>query len=39
VGSSKALLIDTGDVADPKLMLLAQTVIALLPAQTSQTAN
>jgi len=35
----KALLIDTGDVADPKLMLLAQTVIALLPAQTSQTAN
>ncbi|MGA2922984.1 MAG: MBL fold metallo-hydrolase [Candidatus Sulfotelmatobacter sp.] len=33
VGSSKALLIDTGDVADPKLMPLAQTVVALLPAQ------
>jgi glyoxylase-like metal-dependent hydrolase (beta-lactamase superfamily II) len=33
VGPSKALLIDTGDVADPKLMPLAQTVVALLPAQ------
>lgn len=33
VGSSKALLIDTGDVADPKLIQLAQTVVALLPAQ------
>lgn len=31
VGSSRALLIDTGDVADPKLMPLAQTVMALLP--------
>jgi hydroxyacylglutathione hydrolase len=31
VGSSKALLIDTGDVADPKLMPLAQTVLGLLP--------
>lgn len=33
VGSTKALLIDTGDVADPKQMPLAQTVLALLPAQ------
>jgi hydroxyacylglutathione hydrolase len=33
VGSTKALLIDTGDVADPKQMPLAQTVMALLPAQ------
>jgi hydroxyacylglutathione hydrolase len=32
VGSSRALLIDTGDVADPKQMPLAQTVMALLPA-------
>jgi hydroxyacylglutathione hydrolase len=32
VGSTKALLIDTGDVADPKQMPLAQTVMALLPA-------
>jgi hydroxyacylglutathione hydrolase len=31
VGSNKALLIDTGDVADPKQMPLAQTVMALLP--------
>ena len=31
VGSGKALLIDTGDVADPKLMPLAQTVMDLLP--------
>jgi hydroxyacylglutathione hydrolase len=31
LGSSKALLIDTGDVADPKLMPLAQTVVGLLP--------
>jgi hydroxyacylglutathione hydrolase len=31
VGSTKALLIDTGDVADPKQMPLAQTVMALLP--------
>ena len=31
VGSSKALLIDTGDVADPKQMPLAQTVLDLLP--------
>jgi hydroxyacylglutathione hydrolase len=31
VGSAKALLIDTGDVADQKLMPLAQTVADLLP--------
>jgi hydroxyacylglutathione hydrolase len=31
VGSNKALLIDTGDVADRKQMPLAQTVMALLP--------
>jgi hydroxyacylglutathione hydrolase len=31
VGSTKALLIDTGDVADPKQMPLAQTVLAILP--------
>jgi hydroxyacylglutathione hydrolase len=36
VGSSKALLIDSGDVADPRQMPLAQTVMALLPA-SSQT--
>ena len=31
IGSTKALLIDTGDVADPKQMPLAPTVMALLP--------
>jgi hydroxyacylglutathione hydrolase len=31
VGSTRALLIDTGDVADPKQMPVAQTVLALLP--------
>lgn len=31
IGSEKALLIDTGDVADPKLMPLAKTVMGLLP--------
>jgi glyoxylase-like metal-dependent hydrolase (beta-lactamase superfamily II) len=31
VGRDKALLIDTGDVADPKLMPLAATVMGLLP--------
>ncbi len=31
VGSTKALLIDTGDVADSKQMPLAQTVMGLLP--------
>ncbi|GAA0715172.1 MBL fold metallo-hydrolase [Dokdonella soli] len=30
VGSGKALLIDTGDVSDPKTMPLAQTVLSLL---------
>ena len=31
IGSQKALLIDTGDVADPKQMPLAETVLRLLP--------
>lgn len=31
LGDKEALLIDTGDVADPKLMPLAQTVLGLLP--------
>jgi hydroxyacylglutathione hydrolase len=31
VGSTRALLIDTGDVADPAQMPLAQTVMRLLP--------
>jgi hydroxyacylglutathione hydrolase len=31
IGTTKALLIDTGDVADPKLMPLAETVMHLLP--------
>src|SRR4051812_32888557 len=31
IGSSKALLIDTGDVEDPKRMPLADTVMGLLP--------
>jgi glyoxylase-like metal-dependent hydrolase (beta-lactamase superfamily II) len=31
VGSKRALLIDTGDVADPNQMPLAKTVLALLP--------
>jgi hydroxyacylglutathione hydrolase len=31
VGSSKALLIDTGDVSDPKQMPLAETVLSLIP--------
>jgi hydroxyacylglutathione hydrolase len=31
IGSQKALLIDTGDVADPKLMPLADTVLRLIP--------
>jgi glyoxylase-like metal-dependent hydrolase (beta-lactamase superfamily II) len=31
IGSDRALLIDTGDVADPKLMPLAKTVMQLLP--------
>lgn len=32
IGSQKALLIDTGDVADPKQMPLAMAVMGLLPA-------
>ena len=32
IGSQKALLIDTGDVADAKIMPLADTVFRLLPA-------
>ena len=31
LGDRQALLIDTGDVADPKLMPLADTVLSLLP--------
>ncbi len=33
VGATRAVLIDTGDVADPKLMPLAETVIHLLPGE------
>jgi len=33
VGSAKALLIDTGDVADPKAIPLADTVLSLLPGE------
>jgi hydroxyacylglutathione hydrolase len=32
IGSAKALLIDTGDIADPNQMPLAKTVMQLLPA-------
>jgi hydroxyacylglutathione hydrolase len=35
IGSRKALLIDTGDVADPNQMPLAKTVISLLPGDAS----
>jgi hydroxyacylglutathione hydrolase len=35
IGSRKALLIDTGDVADPKQMPLAETVMSLLPGDAS----
>jgi hydroxyacylglutathione hydrolase len=35
IGSKKALLIDTGDVADPNRMPLAKTVMQLLPAEGS----
>ncbi|MGC1457124.1 MAG: MBL fold metallo-hydrolase [Steroidobacteraceae bacterium] len=31
IGAKRALLIDTGDVADPTMMPLAQTVVGLLP--------
>ena len=33
IGSQKALLIDTGAVADPKKMPLAQTVLSILPSK------
>ena len=33
IGRQRALLIDTGDVADPKLMPLASTVLGLLPGE------
>lgn len=36
IGSEKALLIDTGDVADAKQMPLASTVMQLLPSYGSQ---
>jgi hydroxyacylglutathione hydrolase len=35
IGSTRALLIDTGDVADPNKMPLAKTVLALLPGSGS----
>ncbi|MGB7330738.1 MAG: MBL fold metallo-hydrolase [Terriglobales bacterium] len=35
IGSTKALLIDTGDVADPNQMPLAKTVMNLLPVDES----
>jgi hydroxyacylglutathione hydrolase len=35
IGSKKALLIDTGDVADPQKMPLAKTVLDLLPVEGS----
>ncbi|WP_266156661.1 MBL fold metallo-hydrolase [Dyella silvatica] len=35
LGSSKALLIDSGDVADAKLMPLASTVMSLLPGEAA----
>jgi hydroxyacylglutathione hydrolase len=36
IGNSRALLVDTGDVADPKQMPLAQTITSLLPDQPAQ---
>lgn len=33
IGSTKALLVDTGDVADPKVVLLGDTVMRLLPGE------
>jgi hydroxyacylglutathione hydrolase len=33
IGSTKALLVDTGDVADPKVVPLADTVMHLLPGE------
>ena len=35
IGSKQALLVDSGDVADPKLMPLAETVMGLLPQEAS----
>lgn len=35
IGSTKALLVDTGDVADPKRVPLARTVLGLLPGEGS----
>jgi hydroxyacylglutathione hydrolase len=35
IGSTKALLIDTGDLADPNQMPLAKTVMSLLPVDNS----
>jgi hydroxyacylglutathione hydrolase len=35
IGSTKALLIDTGDIADPKVIPLADTVMHLLPGEGS----
>lgn len=35
IGSSRAMLIDTGDVADVKVMPLAETVLHLLPGEGS----
>jgi hydroxyacylglutathione hydrolase len=35
VGSKQALLIDTGDIADPRLMPLAATVMKLLPGEAA----
>ena len=35
IGSEKALLVDTGDVADPNLIPLASTVLQLVPAAGS----
>jgi hydroxyacylglutathione hydrolase len=35
VGSTKALLIDSGDIADPSVVPLAETVMGLLPADSA----
>ena len=37
IGSTKAMLIDTGDVSDPKQMPLAETVVRLLPESGTST--
>lgn len=36
IGSTKALLIDTGDIADPNVIPLAETVMRLLPGEEPQ---